>query len=56
MPAKVKVEDCVAGGACFDVCPEGAITGDDIAVIDPEKCIDCGVCVEECPQEAITLD
>ena len=36
-----------------DVCPEGAITCDDIAVIDAAKCIDCGACIDECPSAAL---
>ena len=41
----VKESECVGCGACVDVCPEGAITCDDIAVIDASKCIDCGATV-----------
>jgi len=39
-----------------DVCPEDAITCDDVAVIDEKKCLDCGACVDECPNNAITLE
>lgn len=46
--------ECVACGACVDVCPEAAITVDDIAVIDADKCVECGACVDECPSSAIT--
>jgi ferredoxin len=56
MPAKVKVEECVACGACVDVCPEGAIAVEDVAVIDVKKCLDCGACVDECPNNAISVD
>jgi ferredoxin len=56
MPAKVTKEECVACGACVDVCPEGAITVDDVAVIDEKKCLDCGACVDECPNSAIKLE
>ncbi len=43
-------EDCVACGACADVCPCEAITeGDGIYVIDAEKCADCGACADACP-------
>ncbi len=45
--------ECTACGACEDVCPEGAITVDDVAVIDADKCIECGLCVDECPSSAI---
>jgi ferredoxin len=50
---KIISDSCVACGACADVCPEGAITVDDVAVIDSSKCVDCGACVDECPSDAI---
>ncbi|MBN1179524.1 MAG: 4Fe-4S binding protein [Anaerolineae bacterium] len=53
MPRKI-TEDCVACGACAEVCPEEAISeGDPIYVIDPDLCIDCGLCEDECPNGAI---
>jgi NAD-dependent dihydropyrimidine dehydrogenase PreA subunit len=56
MPAKITKEECVACGACVDVCPEQAITVDDVAVVDEKKCLDCGACVDECPNNAIKLE
>ena len=56
MPAKINKDECVACGACVDVCPEGAITVDDVAVVDEKKCLDCGACVDECPNNAITVE
>lgn len=53
MPTVV-ANDCVACGACADVCPQDAITIDDVAVIDAGKCVDCGACIDECPASAIT--
>ena len=50
---KVVAENCVACGACADVCPESAITVDDVAVIDSGKCVDCGACIDECPSDAL---
>lgn len=50
----VNADDCVACGACANVCPQDAITIKDIAVIDASKCVDCGACVDECPSGAIT--
>jgi ferredoxin len=48
-------EECIACGACVDVCPVEAITeGDPYYKIDPELCTDCGACVDECPVEAIS--
>jgi len=51
---KVIESECVSCGACADVCPQDAITIDDVAVIDQDKCVDCGACVDECPSGAIT--
>ena len=50
---KVIAENCVACGACVDVCPQGAITVEDVAVIDASACVDCGACVDECPSAAL---
>ncbi len=49
----VNGSECVGCGACIDVCPQGAIVVDDIAVIDAGKCVDCGACIDECPSSAI---
>ncbi|HDP96347.1 MAG TPA: 4Fe-4S dicluster domain-containing protein [Euryarchaeota archaeon] len=56
MPAVVNKDECVGCGACQEVCPENAISMNDVAVVDKEKCVDCGACVDECPSEAITLE
>lgn len=53
MAPKVVADECVGCGACEDVCPENAITIDDVAVIDDGKCVDCGACIDECPASAI---
>jgi ferredoxin len=50
---KIIAAECVACGACVDVCPQDAIIVDDIAAIDDAKCVDCGACVGECPSDAI---
>ena len=34
----IKASECVACGACVDVCPNNAITCDDIAVINASQC------------------
>ncbi|HNX48217.1 MAG TPA: 4Fe-4S binding protein [Methanomassiliicoccales archaeon] len=54
MAVKVNVDECVGCGLCEDVCPSGAITVDDVAVIDAKKCTECGACIDECPNSAIS--
>lgn len=51
----VITDECVACGACKDVCPVEAIKeGDDKYSIDPDICTECGLCADECPNSAIT--
>gem|GEM_PF-1014008 len=52
MPKVIEAE-CVACGACVDVCPQDAIVMEDVAVIIQDKCVDCSACVDECPSDAI---
>ena len=54
MAVTINGSECVACGACADVCPEGALTIDDIAVVDAGKCVDCGACIDECPASCIS--
>ncbi len=54
MAVKINEAECVGCGACVDVCPQDAITCDDIAVVDASMCVDCGACIDECPSSAIT--
>jgi ferredoxin len=54
MAVKVNADLCVACGNCADECPNGAITIEDVAVIDADKCVDCGRCIDICPSEAIS--
>lgn len=53
--AVVDVEACVGCGACEGVCPNDAITVDEVARVDPAKCAACGRCVAECPRGALRL-
>ncbi len=49
------VDKCTGCTACFNVCPQGAITmahdeeGFMFSSIDEKKCIDCMACVKVCP-------
>lgn len=56
MPADINNEDCIACGICIDVCPEGALTLEDVAVVDTSKCSSCSACVDECPNGAIEME
>ena len=50
-------QNCTGCMACYNKCPNGAITisyndaGFYTPHIDPNKCIDCGLCTSVCPQE-----
>ncbi len=55
MAYKIAEDNCIACGACVDVCPEGAIEAKDpVYTIIAEKCIDCGTCEATCPNGAIS--
>lgn len=54
MVVKVKADECVGCGLCEDACPSGAITVDDVAIVDAAKCTDCGTCIDECPNDALS--
>lgn len=47
-------DNCIACGACVEVCPVDCISEGDIYVIDEDACIDCGACQEVCPTDAIS--
>ena len=48
-------EDCCGCGACFSICPAGAISmkedseGFDYPQIDPDLCVGCLRCLSACP-------
>ena len=53
--AAVDNDLCTACGFCVDVCPEQAISVDDVATIESGRCTGCGACVVECPTAALSL-
>jgi NAD-dependent dihydropyrimidine dehydrogenase PreA subunit len=55
MAVIINVDECTGCGSCADVCPESAITVEDVATVDADKCTECGTCVDECVNEAISL-
>ncbi len=48
-------EKCIACGECLPWCPVGAISLDDVAVIDLDECAECGNCLRnaDCPTDAL---
>jgi len=50
---KVDTNRCNSCGVCADVCPPGAITLKDTAVIDQDLCTQCGNCAAACPADAV---
>jgi len=53
MTVNVDKSKCTGCGICADICPEGAIHVNDVAVIDEAVCNGCGACVAECPNQAL---
>ena len=51
----VDTDLCTACGLCVDSCQFGALTVDDVAVVNNTSCVGCGVCVNACPDHALTL-
>ena len=56
--AKVLREECVACGACVNVCPIDAIIiyKGIFAEIDSAKCVGCAKCTVICPACAINME
>jgi len=49
--------NCQRCSDCFDICPAGAITLDDVkAHIDKDKCISCAECLAVCRFDAVNCD
>lgn len=50
----VDAESCVSCESCLPYCPVGAISMEDVAVIDQDECVECSVCLKSgvCPTDA----
>lgn len=46
---------CIGCGDCRDVCPEAALTVDQVARLARSRCTGCGLCVAYCPTKALEL-
>jgi coenzyme F420-reducing hydrogenase delta subunit/Pyruvate/2-oxoacid:ferredoxin oxidoreductase delta subunit len=46
---------CVLCLTCHRVCPHGAVTWDNRAIINELACQGCGVCASQCPNDAIQI-
>ena len=55
--AQYASEECIACGACVDICPMAALTLDELDNInfEQDRCIGCGLCVGLCPTGSIRL-
>jgi pyruvate formate lyase activating enzyme len=50
-------DKCIASGACFEVCPEAALTADEAgkAILDRGRCTVCGKCGPLCQAQALEI-
>jgi heterodisulfide reductase subunit A-like polyferredoxin len=48
-------DDSVACGSCVAQCPFGALSVEDVAIVDRVRCAGCGMCTMTCPEGALHL-
>jgi len=55
---RIDGDTCIGCEACVPYCPMGAISMDNVAVIDQDECVDCGVCLKSgvCPVDCIIFE
>jgi ferredoxin len=55
VPGTYRPYVCTQCGKCEEVCPEEAISQNEIGafIVDKEKCTNCGECIEECPFDVV---
>ncbi len=51
----IDADSCTGCGACAAGCPEGAISVDGSAAIEPSSCVGCGECLERCPEGSVRV-
>ncbi|MEA3255683.1 MAG: 4Fe-4S dicluster domain-containing protein [Candidatus Altiarchaeota archaeon] len=51
----MKIKGCYGCGGCVAVCPQDAITLNNLAEIITEKCIGCRRCERVCPDGLINI-
>ncbi|AET66652.1 putative oxidoreductase of aldo/keto reductase family [Desulfosporosinus orientis DSM 765] len=46
---------CQGCGRCIEVCPQGALSLEEVAVVDAEACVLCGYCGRVCPHFCLKI-